>query len=62
MNSIGSLFFFLLVFTSLIFLKSLTKFLGALLQKEPRVLLFSNRELILLGASISYILTYICQK
>jgi hypothetical protein len=42
--------------------KNVTNFIGALLQKEPKPLVYSDRELILLGISISYIITYLLQK
>jgi len=43
-------------------LKNVTKFIGALLQREPKPLVYSNRELIFLGISISYIITYLYTK
>jgi hypothetical protein len=36
--------------------------MSALLQTEPKPLEYSDRELFLLGLSISYIITYIIQK
>ncbi len=35
------------------------KFLSALLQKEPKPLVLGNRELFLLGISMSYLITYL---
>jgi len=43
-------------------LKNVLKFMGALLQREPKPLDYSNRELIILGLSISYIITYILYR
>ncbi len=59
MHNIESVYFFILVFTILVSLKNVLKFMGALLQREPKPLDYSNRELIILGLSISYIITYI---
>ena len=62
MHNIESIYFFILVFTILVSLKNVLKFMGALLQKEPKPMVYSNRELIFLGLSISYIITYIFFK
>lgn len=59
MLNIESIFVFVLIFSTLVTLKNVFKFIGALLQKEPRPLVLSNRELIFLGLSLSYIITYI---
>lgn len=62
MHNIESVYFFILVFTILVSLKNVLKFMSALLQREPKPLDYSNRELIFLGLSISYIITYIFFK
>lgn len=59
MHNIETIYLFIFVFTILVTLKNVAKFLSALLQKEPRPLVYSNRELIFLGLSLSYIITYI---
>ncbi len=59
MHNIESIYFFILVFTILVSLKNVLKFMSALLQREPKPLDYSNRELIFLGLSVSYIITYI---
>jgi len=59
MSNIENIFLFIFVFTILISLRGLFKIIGSLVQKEPTPLKFSNRELIFLGLSISYIITYI---
>lgn len=59
MHNIDALYFFIFVFTILVSLKNVLKFMGALLQREPKPLDYSNRELIFLGLSVSYIITYI---
>jgi len=62
MHNIDTIYLFILIFSILVSLKNVTKFIGALLQKEPKPLVYSNRELIFLGISISYIITYLLQK
>ena len=59
MHNIDTIYFFIFVFTILVFLKNLTKFIGALLDKNPKPLVYTNWELIILGLSISYIITYL---
>ena len=61
MHNIDTIYLFIFVFTILVSLKNVTKFIGALLQKEPKPLVLSNRELLLLGTSISYLITYLYQ-
>jgi len=62
MHNIDTIYLFIFVFTILVTLSNVLKFLRALLQKEPKPLVLSNRELLLLGVSISYFITYIIQK
>ena len=59
MHNIDALYFFIFVFTILVSLKNVIKFISALTQREPKPLTYSVRELIFLGLSISYIFTYI---
>jgi hypothetical protein len=61
MHNIGTIYFFIFVFTILVVLKNITKFISALLSSEPKKLVYSNRELIFLGLSLSYLITYILQ-
>jgi hypothetical protein len=61
MHNIDTIYLFIFVFTILVTLLNVLKFLRALLQKEPKPLVLSNRELILLGVSISYLVTYLSQ-
>jgi hypothetical protein len=58
MLNISTIFFFVFVFTILVVIKNAFKFIGTLLQKEPHPMVMSNGELIILGLSISYIITY----
>jgi hypothetical protein len=62
MINIDAICLFMFIFSILVSLKNVTKFIRALLQKEPQPLFYSNRELIFLGISISYIITYLLQK
>ena len=50
---------FVFVFSTLVLLKTVFKFLSSLLQTPPQKLILSNRELIYNGLSLSYIITYI---
>jgi len=59
MHNIDTIYLFVFVFTILVSLKNVTKVIGALLQREPKPLVYSNRELIILGLSVSYIITYL---
>lgn len=59
MHNIETIYLFIFVFTILVTLKNVAKFISALLQKEPKPLVYSNRELIIYGLSLSYIITYI---
>ncbi len=58
MVSLDALFFFISVFSILIILKNIFKFLGTLSQKNPQPLDISGRELFYFGTAISYIITY----
>jgi len=62
MHNINTIYLFLFVFTILVALMNVLKFLSALLQKEPKPLVLSNRELFLLGISMSYLITYLLVK
>jgi hypothetical protein len=59
MHNIESIYFFIFVFTILVVIKHTTKFIGALLSKTPKPLVYGDRELIFLGISLSYLITYI---
>jgi hypothetical protein len=61
MHNIDTIYLFIFVFTILVTLLNVLKFLRALLQREPKPLVLSNRELLLLGTSISYLITYLSQ-
>jgi len=59
MNNIDSILFFIFVFTVLVVTKNIFRFISTLSQKEPKPLLYSDRELISLGLSLSYIITFL---
>jgi len=59
MHNIDTIYLFIFVFTILVTLTNVLKFLSALLQKEPKPLVLGNRELFLLGISMSYLITYL---
>lgn len=61
MHNIETIYFFIFVFTILVMLKNITKFISSLLSSEPKQLVYNNRELIFLGLSLSYLITYILQ-
>jgi hypothetical protein len=59
MHNIETIYLFIFVFTILVVLKNITKFISALLSSELKPLVYNNRELIFLGLSLSYLITYI---
>jgi hypothetical protein len=59
MHNIDTIYFFIFVFSILVVLKNTSKILVALLEKTPKPLVYSNRELLVLALSISYIITFI---
>ena len=59
MHNVETIYFFIFVLTTLVLLRTVTKFVSALSQKEPKPLVLSDRELIFLGLSLSYFITYI---
>jgi hypothetical protein len=59
MHNLNSIYFFIFIFSTLIVIKNLSKFLIELLRDNPKPIGYSNRELLVLGLSISYIITYI---
>lgn len=62
MTNIDAMFYFTFVFSILVVARLVFKFLGTLLQKEPKPLVLSNRELIFTGLVISYLFTYLSFK
>jgi len=59
MHNINTIYLFIFVLTILVSLRHGLKIVRALLEKTPKPLVYTNRELIILGLSISYIITYI---
>lgn len=62
MLNINALFYFIFLFSILSIIRVFFKFLATLLQKEPKPISLTNRELIFLGFAISYFFTYISFK
>lgn len=62
MYNSDSIFVFIFIFSILVSLKSIFKIFTALLQTEPKPLIWTNKEILILGISISYIITYLIQK
>ena len=58
MFNIDSLFLFLNVFSILLVLRVFYRFISALLSNPPTRLIMNNRELIFLGISLAYTITY----
>jgi len=58
MYNIDSLFLFLNIFSILIILRVIHRFMSALLSNPPIPMVMTNKELIVLGISIAYTLTY----
>lgn len=50
---------FVFVFTNLVLLRTVYKFLSSLLQTPPQRMILSNRELIYNGLSLSYLITFL---
>jgi hypothetical protein len=59
MNNINTLYLFLFIFFTLNILRNVLKFVGALLSNPPQTMVLGNKDLLLLGISISYFLTYL---
>jgi len=59
MNNINTIFLFFFIFSVLTVLRTVIGFIRALSQNPPQPLALSGRELILLGITVSYCLTYL---
>jgi hypothetical protein len=62
MGKIESIFLFLFIFSVLTVLRAVLRFVGTLLQEQPERFVLTNRVLIFLGLSISYIITYLIKS
>jgi hypothetical protein len=51
--------FFIFIFSFLIILRNFILVLGSLVQEEPKPIVYTTYSLIVLGCSLSYIITYI---
>lgn len=61
MYNIETIFLFTLIFSILVVTRTIIKVFGALLRNPPERYEISSRELILVGLSFSYLLTYYLQ-
>jgi hypothetical protein len=59
MINLDSLFLFTFIFSILTVLRTVFRFISALLQNPPKPFVMSSRELFLLGITVSYALTYL---
>jgi hypothetical protein len=61
MLNIHTLFLFCFIFSVLNVIRACFRLIGTLLQSNPEKLVISGRELLILGLTISYVLTYLIQ-
>ena len=54
-----AIFLFVFVFSILVLLKTVFKFMSSLLKTPPQRMILTNRELIYNGLSLSYIITFL---
>ena len=59
MNNLNTIFLFLFIFSVLTVVRTVFRFVRTLSQNPPKPLEFGDRELIFLGITVSYCLTYI---
>jgi len=62
MNDINTIFLFVFIFSVITVLRTVFRFIVSLLQSTPQKLTLSNRELLFLGLTITYCLTYIIKN
>jgi len=59
MLDINNIFLFIYIFSWLVCTKEIIKLLRSIFSTPPKPLIYSNLEVIYLGLSISYIITYL---
>jgi hypothetical protein len=59
MNNLSTIYLFLFIFVTLNILRNVFRFIRALSSTPPQRLILSDKDLILLGVSVSYFLTYL---
>jgi hypothetical protein len=62
MSKFESIFLFVFIFSVLTVLRTVIRFMGTLLQSQPERFVLSNRVLIYLALSVSYIITYLIKS
>jgi hypothetical protein len=59
MNNLDTIFLFVFIFSVLTVVRTVFRFIRALSQTPPTKMVLSGRELIFLGLSVTYCLTYL---
>jgi hypothetical protein len=62
MHNIDTIFLFIFVFSILNVVRIVFLFIRSLLQETPQQVILSSRGILLLGLSLSYIITYIIKN
>lgn len=62
MLNIESIYFFIFVFASLVLLRNIFNFISALSSPTPKPFVLNDRELLILGSAISYLITYMIYR
>jgi hypothetical protein len=62
MSDINTIFLFVFIFSVITVLRTVFRFIVSLLQSTPQRLVLSNGELLSLGLTITYCLTYIIKN
>jgi hypothetical protein len=62
MTNIDTIYLFIFIFSVLSVFRIVLKFIFSLLQTSPERMLMSNREILLQGIALSYVITYTIQN
>ena len=62
MSDINTIFLFVFIFSVITVLRTVLRFIVSLLQSIPQRLVLSNGELLFLGLTIAYCVTYIIKN
>jgi len=62
MSDINTIFLFVFIFSVITVLRTVLRFIVSLLQSTPQRLVLSNGELLFLGLTIAYCVTYIIKN
>jgi hypothetical protein len=61
MTNIDTIYLFVFVFSSILLMRTIFRFIISLLQTIPEKMNLSGREILFNGLSLSYIITYLIQ-